>query len=63
MDVSVAKMKAWSVAIRPTSSMKKAIAIGRVIQPSAAMPEQHREPAAHEQDQQVAGEDVGEQSH
>ena len=55
-------MNACRVATRPTSKMKKAIAIGSVMTPSAAMPEQHDQAAAHEQDQQVAGEDVGEES-
>ena len=63
MDVSVAKMKACSVAIRPTSRMKKAIATGKRDPAERRDPEQHGQPAAHEQDQQVAGEDVGEQSH
>ena len=55
-------MNACRVATRPTSKMKNAIAIGSVMTPSADDAEDDHEAAAHEQDQEVAGQDVGEES-
>ena len=56
-------MNACRVATSATSKRKNGIAIASVITPSAEQPQQDDEAAGHEQDQQVAGEDVGEQSH
>ena len=56
-------MNACSVATRPTSKRKKTNASGKVSGAEGREAEQDGEPAAHEQEQQVAGEDVGEESH
>ena len=60
--MSVAKMNACSVATRPTSKRKRATPNGQREDAERLEPEQHREPAGHEQDDQVAGEDVGEET-
>ncbi len=62
MAVRVEKINACRVAIRPTSKMKKKKASGKVSAPEGGDPEQHGEATAHEEQQQVAGEDVGEES-
>ena len=54
-------MNACSVATRPTSNTKKTKAIGKVSAPGGE-PKQNCQAAAHEQEQQVPGEDVGKKS-
>ena len=56
-------MNACRVAIRPSSKMKNRKASGKVSAPERGEAEQHGQPTAHEQEQQVAGEDVGEESY
>ena len=55
-------MKAWRVAIRPTSRRKKRNASGQGDEAQRSDPEQDGEATAHEQEQEVAGQDVGEKS-
>ena len=55
-------MNACRAATRPTSNANRRMPNGIVNQPSAGDAEQHGERARHEQDDQVAGEDVGEQT-
>ena len=62
MALSVAKMNACSVATRPSSKRKSSDAGRQQEDAERLQPEQHGEPARHEQDDQVAGEDVGEES-
>ena len=55
-------MNACRAATRPTSKTKMITPNGSVNQPIAETPEHDGERAGHEQDDQVAGEDVGEQT-
>ena len=63
MALSMAKMNACRVATRPSSKRKRITPSGSVKTPSGLEPEQHGEAAGHEQDDQVAGEDVGEETY
>ena len=63
MADSVAKMNACRVATSPTSKRKRAIAERQREDAEDLEAEQHGQAAGHEQDDQVAGEDVGEESY